>query len=360
MLITALLWALIKYILPPKLSSLSPGEAYELFYRARRQGNIKLIKQLHYFPPETSSEEREKIANELKYTQEHHALENFYGIREKVTYEKIISEDTAIVGISIVRPFLYHIWFFFSSLSFETLKTPSIPEDEIIMKRENGIWKYYLSLRDLRSSGKECLEFIKKFPKEPCIYYYLGEKYYHPRPVRTVKYWEKYLKLAPNGMWAQEIKRDIEDEKEFIKKKYANPEALEKKILANVKKFSPDTILEELWRLAYFYSDTGQKDKAKKCLEKSFHFLSSCDFDNLYLPLIDNADIFLPELLIELGDFKKLEFILKKIYDDKRQNYKLPPFEQWKKQKIEEAKAFIEIYEMVKKEEQNPSNYGNS
>jgi len=265
MLITALLWFLTKYILPPKLSSLSPGEAYELFYRARRQGNIKLIKQLYFFPPGTSLEEREKIANELKYSRGARVLENFYGIREKVTYEEIISEDTAIVGISLVTPFLCRVLTFFLSLSFQAFKTPSIPWTEVLMCKENGIWKVYY--KEYSPTEKELLENIKRNPKDARSYYYLGRIYWgRDRYIKAWKYYEKYLQLAPHGFWSPEVEEIVKK----CREEYKDLKKKEKEYLQYIEKSEDKEEKARFLRyLGYFYFDTGQYLKAKKALEMS-------------------------------------------------------------------------------------------
>lgn len=239
----------------PDLKKFSPKQSYEYYDKARHDGNVEALRKIMYFSPAMSEEEKQdKAKKTVACSTEKMYNKGIWGlIRPKVVYEKILSENTAQVGVV-----------FQSKISFR----PGSPFNEIILKKEDDIWKIYAYKTDIVyvATIKELLEGIKKNPNDASAYYYLGKKYETEKHyVKAQEYYKKYLELEPKGFWATDNLRNKIKEKEEI----------EKKLLENLKGYSRETSIYKepnmaytYKKLGYYYMDVGENEKALNCFKE--------------------------------------------------------------------------------------------
>lgn len=223
------------------LKKFSPKQSYEYYDKARHDGDVEALRKIMYFSSSMSEKDKKDKAKKTVAS----STEKMYKIKHKVAYEKILSEDTAQVGVV-----------FRNKIPFR----PQIPFNEAILKKQDGIWKFF-AYKTAVVTEKQLLEDIKKDPNDASAYYYLGEEYRaKERYVKLKECFEKYYELEPKGFWVNSILYDInQDYKE-----------LEKKLLETLSNLPKTAYRAATYRkLGYLYMDTGEYEKALKFLKKS-------------------------------------------------------------------------------------------
>lgn len=199
------------------LEEMSPKEVVNAYYKARDDGNVELLQQIIYFSAGTTEGQKQKRIDSCNLTRspEAKAIFSVMGMKNFAKYEKIIDEDSAEVGVcfkgGILQSLLAgkpsHIW-------------KSYPADQIILKKDQGLWKYHHN-KDNFTNTSELVEAIKKSPEDASLYYYYGIHTMSVNPYRAYKYFKKYYELEPDGFWVTEdfLERlkDFEDINSFEK-----------------------------------------------------------------------------------------------------------------------------------------------
>ena len=168
------------------LDSLSPKEVVYLYYQARNDGDIELLQQIIYFPPDISEAQR-KERLELAGADEKGVM-RAVGAKTKAEYEKIIDDDTAEVGVVMF-------------VGIPGLKR-RIPFQQVILKKENNIWKYSHSKHELTED--QLVAAITKNPFDASAIFHLGRRYQPENSARANRCYRKYHELEPNGFWISE------------------------------------------------------------------------------------------------------------------------------------------------------------
>jgi tetratricopeptide (TPR) repeat protein len=254
--VIVILLSIIKYVMPKNLNSLSPKQALNLYYKAKYKGNVELIKKLIYFPPGTSEAEiKEKIGPSPLSTDAKGArhIMKMTQTRAAVEYEKILSEDTAEVGIV-------------AKIGIGPLsKRTSV--DQIILKRDSGIWKIHYSRGELT---KEQIEnVIRESPKTAWAYYYFGTKTQAENPYKACRYYQKCYELEPKGFWADLCLAIIGV--------YEDTQEMERIILGNIQNTprNSDGRAVDYIRLSQLCVANNNIEKARKYLNKSEEILKA-------------------------------------------------------------------------------------
>ena len=210
------------------LDSLSPKEVVDLYYQARNDGDIELLQQIIYFPPDISEAQR-KERLELAGADEKGVM-RAVGAKIKAEYEKILDDDTAEVGVVMF-------------VGIPGLKR-RVPFQQVILKKDNSIWKYSHSKHELTED--HLIAAITKNPYDASAIFHLGRRYQPENPARASRYYRKYHELEPNGFWiSEELLDRIEG--------YESVEREEKKLLEKLK-YTP----EKSSRRASVYLTLGQ------------------------------------------------------------------------------------------------------
>ncbi len=228
------------------LVQMSPKEIVNLYYKSRNDGDTETLKQIIYFTPDTTEEQKQNKVQSVLAGSDEKLLMRSAGVNEKVEYERIIEEDIAEVGLILG--------------GIAGMKG-RVPVGQIILKRENGIWKYYYNKYEL--SENELTNMIKKNPNDPSLYYLLGNWIVNENPARAYRYFKKYYELEPDGFWISDsFLQDLKD--------LGNLKIFENKLLANldnVPQYSPDRALTYRY-IGQMYMERGNYEKAKQYFNK--------------------------------------------------------------------------------------------
>lgn len=159
-----------------ELSEMSPSEIAELYIKFRQNDTHDKLREIVCFPDNDL-----RLKNLMKSSAEK-GLDNL-GTYLEVSYEKIINEDTAEVGISLNLLFKH--------------KTPF---EQLILKKEEGVWKLY-GFKFENKSIEDLLIMLDTSTVDSDVYFYLGRKYSVDRYEKASEYCKKYLALSDNKFW---------------------------------------------------------------------------------------------------------------------------------------------------------------
>ena len=232
------------------LESLSPRQVVELFHKASNECDTELLRQIMYFPPGTSEAEISKrVGPSSLSTDAKGAARMMDAMKMKIAvkYEKILNEDTAEVGVV-------------AKIGVGPL-SKRIPGDQIVMKRENGIWKVHYSRGEL--TREDLVGVIRENPQTAWAYYCLGMKIQSENPYRAYKYYQKYYELEPKGFWADRYRDVIED--------YGNTPKMEQILFENIKKApeNSQSRVSSYMRLGQLFTANKDFKKAQMYLDKA-------------------------------------------------------------------------------------------
>jgi hypothetical protein len=230
----------------------SPKSIVKRFYKARNSGNTELLKKIIYFPPETTEEQKQAKVESMLAGSEEKLILRSMGLRLTVKYQKYIDDDTAEVGTmgsSIFLPWKRY------------------PVEQIILKKQDGIWKYYSNMANLPKGV--LIKNLKNNPQNADLYFHLGRAYLDENLAKSHRLYLRYYELAPEGFWIDEdfLRRLKEYSKEFD-----DPMAYEKKLLDEIENIpisGAATKAVRFKRLGQFSMELKDYQKAKLYLEKS-------------------------------------------------------------------------------------------
>jgi hypothetical protein len=247
------------------LQLLSPRQIAELYIKPENQSDIKLRRQIIYFPPGTSEAEiRKRVESAVpsRDTKEDERMLRAAGLRMTTEYEKILTEDTAEVGV-VAKIGV--------GLSFKRK-----PADQLIMKKDNGIWKvdYYRG----SLTKEQLISAIRENPKAAWAYYNLGVETLADNPYKAYKYFNKYYELEPKGFWVDSL---LLDSVEF----HRNPQKMEQILLENIQKTpeNSDGQAVDYVRLGRLFTEHEDLKKAQMYLDKAAAILKENSCRNTYI-----------------------------------------------------------------------------
>jgi len=253
------------------LETLSPSQIVELYHKASNECDTELLRKIIYFSLGTSEVEIEEKIGPSSLSSDSKAARHIMKMtltRAAVKYEKILSEDTAEVGV-------------IAKVGVGLLsKRTSV--DQIILKRDEGIWKIHYSREELT---KEQIEnVIRESPKTAWAYYYFGTKTQAENPYKACKYLQKCYELEPEGFWADLCLEIIEV--------YKDTKKMERTILGNIQNvpINSDSRAVSYLRLSQLFIANNNIEKARKYLNKSEEILkaNSCR-DKFIIGKYENA-----------------------------------------------------------------------
>lgn len=233
------------------LTKLSPKEIVDLYHTASGEGNYELLRQITYFPPNTTEVEiNKKIGydTDTNIGKDTKALTSMIGVKVVSHYEKILNENTAEVGICVktgVGPL--------SKLT---------PVDQIILRKDDDIWKVDYSRNQLTQN--QLIEAIKKDSEIAWPYYYMGMSLQSENPYKAYKFYKKYCKLEPDGFFVSNRLQE-----KFAR--YENISKEEQRILEANKRIreNSDGQLSNYLYLCQLFIETGDYVKAKRYFTKA-------------------------------------------------------------------------------------------
>ena len=173
---------------------------------------------------------------------------NLFFMKTKIEYEKIINDNTAEVGL-VLKMGLLGIG-------------KRIPFQQLILKKEDGTWKYSHSKYEL--TEEQLIETVTKNPYDASALYHLGRMYQPKNPARANKYYKKYYELEPKGFWiSKELLDQIVSDEDIEKEEQ---EGLNE--LHNIPERSPDRA-QVFWTLGQLFAEYGDYEKAKMYFDKA-------------------------------------------------------------------------------------------
>jgi hypothetical protein len=223
-----------KIVVPPNPKGMSPKEIVELYHKARNSGDTKLLKQIIYFEPGTIEEQKQTKVKSVLACLDEKLMVRSVGLRRKVKYQKYIDDNTAevgTVGSSIFLPWKQY------------------PGNQIILKKQDGIWKYSHIMAELPKDV--LIENLKKHPLDFDLYFHLGRVYLDENPAKAHRYFIKYYELAPKGFWVDE---DFLAQLKEYKKEFNDPETYEKQMLNKINSLTGSNTVSK----AVYYRKLGQ------------------------------------------------------------------------------------------------------
>lgn len=228
------------------IDKLSPKEVVDLYYKAKDKGNKDLLRQIIYFPPNISeSQRKERLA--LTGAGEKGMMRAVVA-KIKAECEKIIDDQTAEVGVVI-------------KAGVSGFKK-RIPFQQVILKKDNGIWKFSHSKHDLTED--QLIAAITKNPYDASAIFHLGRRYQPENPARASSYYRKYHELEPNGFW---ISEELVDQL----KRFKSIEEQEREVSADLEYLPADACSRSTGyrKLGQLYIEHGDFAKARMYLDKS-------------------------------------------------------------------------------------------
>ena len=158
---------LVKTFKQTDLRKMSPKQVMALYLKARNDGDFETLRKIIFFPPETSEEEKTYRAQAATSGPDEKGVAAIALARIKAEYGTIIDEETVEVGLVII-----------TGISRRT------PFQQIIMKKDERIWKYEYD--KFVFTEEQLIETIRETPDEAWPYYYLGRLYQPENPVRLL------------------------------------------------------------------------------------------------------------------------------------------------------------------------------
>jgi tetratricopeptide (TPR) repeat protein len=258
--------------MPNDLSRLSPSQTANLYYNACRDGDIELLRNIIYFPPDATERQIEQEIESRNLKNDHESstiLVGMMGLRMKAKYEKMADNDTAEVGMISKAGALQCLFAGKPSYIFK-----AIPSEQIILKRDGGIWKYYHNKNNFNDTS-ELVTAIKNNPEDASLYYYYGMLEISENPYRAHRCFKQYYELEPDGFWITE---------EFIAqlKDYEDLSGFEKMMLNY--DTPPGNMSTVYIKLGLAFAECGDYLKAKQYYEKADEALTafpSIDIESL-------------------------------------------------------------------------------
>lgn len=223
----------------------SPKAIVKLYYKARNSGNTDLLKQILYFEPETTDEQKQARIKTLLACPDEKWMMCLFGIVTKAKYEKYLDETTAEVGV--VSTSLFRLG-------------KQIPVDQVILKKDDGIWKYHYSMRELKID--ELVKRLRENPEDADLYFHLAIEYISENLAKSHRYYLRYYELDPDGFWVDEDFGKLIKE---YRKEYEQTEIYEKEMLAKIDALPAKHILSkaiEYQRLCQLFMEKKDYHKA--------------------------------------------------------------------------------------------------
>jgi len=230
-------------------SKMSPMEVINLYYKAKDKGDTETLRRIIYFPPGTTDNQKEKrVKSELTGQDEIIMMQMFDG-KVKAEYETILDENTAEVGV------------------IATVRRKRGAFQQIILKKDEGIWKYHYSKWELTID--QLTEELRKNPQNTSLVYLLGETIFPDNPAKGEKYLMKYYELSPGGFWVDD---DFLNRLEDINLAFNETDKYEKEslsILSSLPKGSSHR--------AQIYRELGQLYMEKRNYQKAQDYLDKAE-----------------------------------------------------------------------------------
>lgn len=232
------------------LESLSPRQVVKLYHKASNECDTELLRKIIYFPPGTSEVEIEEKIGPSSLSVDGKAAKHMMKIMQMkiaVEYEKILTEDTAEVGV-------------IAKVGIGPL-SKRVPGDQIILKRDEGIWKINYSRGDL--TKEQLIDAIREDPQSAWAYYYFGMKTQAENPYKAYRYYQKYYELEPKGFWADRYRKEIEA--------YGDLRKMERIILGNIQNTPKNARGQatDYIRLSQMFIVHENTEKARKYLNEA-------------------------------------------------------------------------------------------
>ena len=249
----------LRIFVTPNPKGMSPKNIVKLYYKARNSGNTELLERIIYFPPETTDEQRRAKIQSIVVGAGEKVIMRMVGSRRKIKYEKFLDETTAEVGVITtgkVLPILLS-----GRLSYLGKQHPV---DQVILKKDDGIWKYYYSMAELPKGV--LIENLKNNPEDTDLYFHLARAYLDENPAKSHRYYLKYYELAPDGFWTDE---DFGDLIKQYRKEYEDTEIYEQEMLVAINIMPANHILSktiEYQRLCQLFMEKKDYKKASSYL----------------------------------------------------------------------------------------------
>lgn len=242
-------------------SKMSPMEVINLYYKARNKGDIETLLKIIYFPPAISAEQRKAKAKSLLSGGDEKGMMKLARTKINAEYEEIINDDTAEVGVVL--------WGGIPGFK------KRIPFQQVILIRENSVWKYVKSKYELTED--ELVTIIRENPYDASAIYHLGRKYQPENSAKANRYFRKYYELEPKGFWiSKEFLLNLNKNKDFRK---IEIELLQK--LPNTPERSPRRA--GIYRtLGQYFSEYGDYEKARDYFDKAEKILALSPGENSF------------------------------------------------------------------------------
>jgi len=165
-------------------SRMSPMEVINLYYKSKDKGDAETLRRIIYFPPGTTDNQKEKRVKSELTGQDEKVMTRMFGGKVKAEYETILDENTAEVGV------------------ITTVSRKRGAFQQIILKKEEGLWKYHYSKWDLTID--QLTEELKKNLLNTSLIFLLGSKIFPENPAKGKRYLRKYYEFSPEGFWVDD------------------------------------------------------------------------------------------------------------------------------------------------------------
>ena len=230
----------------------SPKSIVKRFYKARNWGNTKLLKKIMYFEPGTTEEQKQAKAESILACRDEKLMMRIAGIGIKVKYQKYIDDSTAEVG-TVASGVLFI--------------GKHYPGNQIILRKENGVWKYSHIMGELPI--EVLTERLKNNPENTDLYFHLAKAYLSENLARSHRYYLKCYELDPDGFWVDE---DFGERIKEYKKEFEQTEVYEKEMLAMIEDMG-----DRSFKKAIRYQRLGQLFMEKKDYQKASFYLDESE-----------------------------------------------------------------------------------
>jgi len=247
------------------LESLSPRQVAELYVDLDNSYDTELRRQIIYFPPGTSEAEIKKRLGPSSPSRDAKGgalLVRIAGLKMTTEYEKILTEDTAEVGVV-------------AKIGFGPLSKRK-PADQLIMKKDNGIWKVHYYRGSL--TKEQFIDTIREDPQAAWAYYHLGMETLSDNAYKANKYFNKYYELEPKGFWVDE---QLLENVKF----HRNPQKMEQILFENIERApkNSDGQAVDYIRLGQLFTEHENFKKAQMYLDRAKNILKINSCRDVYI-----------------------------------------------------------------------------